>query len=709
MDPQAAAPGEGGSLPVPSEAKREVCCSLISVLVRLVRATGGESAVGELLRRAGCRREVAYLEDADNWISQAETTALLAAGAQITGDATFARRVGEETVNQHAGKQVATTLRSLGSVEAVMRVVAKTASKLTTTSKLEALEVGPGRAVVRARARPGFTRGTLNCDLTAGLLTTTPQLFGLPPALVRQSECEARGGEQCLYTVTWDAEQAAAAAGADGAQSRVTALEAQLLATTERLHDVYAIASDLVSTEDLQTVLRRIVERAADAVRAPCHVLAVRPHEGAELQVYSRGLAEAQALALAQATLAGELSSDESLLAVDVRSSRRSYGLLIAHYPEAGEFFTQDGEMLSLYAKHAAAVLDMALALQESAQRHEQVSALLALSHALAAASTSLEVAERLAANAPEVVDCDRMAVWLWDPQARCLRFTATWARTGEKDDVLDGRTISPEQTPNLRRMLAEPEPQFFESDTDDALIGGIMRALEVVALAVVPIIARGAFLGLLTASVTERPERLRGDDELVARLTGVAALAAPAIQSGQLVDQLSYKASHDGLTGLLNRVGFRAHIDAALARAGGGQGQVGLLFVDLDEFKRVNDLHGHEAGDELIRQAAARLRATCREADEVARLGGDEFAIVLADVDEDEQVQAAERRVREAFLEPFTVGSLTLPVGASVGGGMWPRDGDTVGELVRHADAAMYEDKARSRLPALASSGATE
>ena len=163
-------------------------------------------------------------------------------------------------------------------------------------------------------------------------------------------------------------------------------------------------------------------------------------------------------------------------------------------------------------------------------------------------------------------------------------------------------------------------------------------------------------------------------------------------------MDQLRHKASHDGLTGLLNRVGFRQRIDTALARVGPDEGRIGLLFVDLNEFKRVNDLHGHEAGDELIRQAGARLSSLCREHDDVARLGGDEFAIILADVHLEEQVRAAERRVREAFSAPFDVGALTVSVGASVGGGIWPDDGQTVSELVRHADAAMYEDKAHSR-----------
>ncbi len=675
---------------------REVCCSMTNVLVRLVRSDGGEQAVAELVRLAGGRREAAYLENTDNWVSQEEMYTLLAAGAQITGDPVFPRRVGEETVNQHAGKQVATLLRSLGSVEAVMQAVTQTAGKLTTTSEMQAVEVGPGRAVISAVAREGFSRTSQNCELTTGLLTNTPSLFGLPPAHVEQSECAANGDHQCLYTITWDAESAAAAADP---QQRVTALEAQLLATSERLHSVYAIASDLVSTEDLDTVLHRIVERAADAVRAPSHILAVHPHEDAELQVYSRGIGEQEAQELARTTLAGEHPAGGSMLVVDVHSSRRSYGQLIARYSQAIEFFPQEEEMLSLYAKHAAAVLDMALALQESAKRHEQVSSLLALAHALAKAGTTLEVAERLAAAAPDVVDCDRMAIYLWDPYESCLRFTALWARDDGADvPDLTGRTIAPEDTPSLELQLTKPQPHFFDADTDDTYVRTLMSALDLVGLTVVPIVARDVFLGILTAGVTERPERLRRDEDLLERLTGVAALAAPAIQSGQLVDQLGYKATHDGLTGLLNRVGFRHCIDQALGSVD-GEARVGLLFVDLNEFKQVNDVHGHEAGDELIRQAAERLSETCRGEDEVARLGGDEFAIVLADVHHDAQVRAAEARVRDAFAEPFAIATgLTISVGASVGGGVWPDDGHTATELVRHADAAMYQDKARSR-----------
>jgi len=675
------------------DADREVSCSMTSVVLRLIRREGGAAAVTELLELSQTKREVAYLENVDNWVSLQEATALLAAGVRQTGDERFARRVGEETLRQHAGTQVATVLRSLGSTEAVLKAVAQTAARLSAVTKMDTLEAGPGHAVVRALAREGFTRGRLHCDWATGLMSGTPILFGLPLARVEETECQVRGDKQCLYTVSWDA---GLAAEASDPQQRVTALEAQMVAMSERLHSAYATAGDLISTEDLDTVLHRIVERAANAVRAPSHILAVRMTPEAELQVFRHGIDRRKAKQLVNATLAGDAPDGDSTLSVEVASSRRHYGHLIARYPGEVAFFPQEKELLNLYAKHAAAVLDMATALEESAQRHEQVSSLLTLSQALAQAGTSLEVAERLAAAVPEVVDCDRIGVWLWDHVEQNLRSLAAWGRSREQTEHMRGLLISPDDTESLRKMIAVPQPQFFDKGSDDPYICQLMTTLDVAALVVVPIVARDVFLGTLTVSVEERPQRLHADEELVQQLTGVAALAATAIQNGQLVDKLRHKASHDGLTGLLNRVGFRQQIDRTLGSVSPEDGQVGLLFVDLDDFKHVNDAYGHEAGDELIRKAASRLDAIARGSDQVARLGGDEFAVILSEVDERDQVRAAERRVRDAFLEPFELGDVAVSVTASVGGGIWPEDGRTVKELVRHADAAMYEDKAK-------------
>jgi diguanylate cyclase (GGDEF)-like protein len=352
-----------------------------------------------------------------------------------------------------------------------------------------------------------------------------------------------------------------------------------------------------------------------------------------------------------------------------------------------------------MYAKHAAAVLDMATAAEESARRHEQVSSLLNLAHAVAQAGTSEEVARRLALAVPEVVDCDRMGVWLWDRREGHLQSVASWGRTPEQEACFSKLTISAEGFPSLRRLIEDHRPQFFELGPD-CPAAELMAAMEAIAFVAVPIVAREEFLGALTVSVVERPQRLRAEGQLLERLTGVAALAATAIQNGRLVDELHHRAHHDDLTGLLNRVGFRHHIDTLLGPSGTEQAGIALLFVDLDDFKQINDIHGHEAGDELIAKAAARLDAITRVDDAVARIGGDEFAIVLTGMVKEEHVRSAEARVRMAFLEPFSVRGERISLTASVGGGLWPDHGRTLEALLRHADAAMYADKARVRAP---------
>jgi diguanylate cyclase (GGDEF)-like protein len=297
-----------------------------------------------------------------------------------------------------------------------------------------------------------------------------------------------------------------------------------------------------------------------------------------------------------------------------------------------------------------------------------------------------------------EVVDCDRIGVWLWDRLEQNLKPLSISGRTREQEAYLRRLTIAATDTPHLAEMIAVPEPHFFDAGTDDPFMRKLMTSLDVVALSVVPIVAREDFLGVLTVSVTDQPLRLRPHGDLIEQLTGVAGLAATAIQNGQLVDALRHKASHDELTGLLNRVGLRQNVDRVLAAAPAGQGHVGLLFIDLDDFKAVNDAYGHDGGDELLRKVAQRLEAIARDGDGVARLGGDEFAVVLADVVGDDELRIAERRVRAAFTEPFMLGEITISVGASVGGGVWPHDGGTLAELARHADTAMYEDKAQGR-----------
>ncbi len=447
--------------------EREICCTMTSVLVRLVRSLGGEAAVRATLAQSGTAHDPAFLENTDNWVSLAEAVALLEAGIKVTGDPEFARRVGADAVRQHSGTQVATLLRSLGSPEAVLDGITTAAAKFSTVSELEAVEAVPGRAVVRAVARAGYTRGKALCDWTTGLLSTPTMLFGLPPGRVEEVECQVRGGCECRYVVTWDEESAAEAS--DPA-NRVTALEAQVVALADRLENVYATASDLVSTDDLDSVLARIVERAANAVRAPGFVLVVRAGADQDLRVFSEGLSPEEALRIAETADAGDEDSCP-MLPVTVASSRRDYGRLVAVHPAGMRFFPQEKQLLKLYAKHAAAVLDTAIALDEASRRHRDVSALLSLSQQLAQAGTTDEIAARLSEAVTGVVDCDRASVWIWDEEHGCLR------REGEHGRAFDQAraTLARGSTPHLDRMLSDPQPMFFGPEDDDPLLEAIM------------------------------------------------------------------------------------------------------------------------------------------------------------------------------------------------------------------------------------------
>ncbi len=158
--------------------------------------------------------------------------------------------------------------------------------------------------------------------------------------------------------------------------------------------------------------------------------------------------------------------------------------------------------------------------------------------------------------------------------------------------------------------------------------------------------------------------------------------------------------AEHDSLTALPNRGSFQARLDQALARpAGSDEAQaptLAVLFLDLDNFKPINDRHGHQTGDELLRIVAQRLSRAVRGGDMVCRLGGDEFACLLATPMGREQVSQVASKLFDAISAPLSVGPLELRVRPSIGIAVSPNDGRTTAALLQHADLAMYRAKRR-------------
>ncbi len=161
---------------------------------------------------------------------------------------------------------------------------------------------------------------------------------------------------------------------------------------------------------------------------------------------------------------------------------------------------------------------------------------------------------------------------------------------------------------------------------------------------------------------------------------------------------QLEHLAQHDPLTGLPNRLLFTDRLHQAILQAHREHRGVALLFIDLDGFKSINDSLGHPAGDQVLQQAAARMRALVREGDTVARLGGDEFTIIIGALEQDNDAGLVAHKLIEAFRQPFTVTARSLYVTASIGISLFPQDGTAVDTLIRNADAAMYRAKDQGR-----------
>ncbi|WP_246215985.1 putative bifunctional diguanylate cyclase/phosphodiesterase [Microvirga makkahensis] len=176
---------------------------------------------------------------------------------------------------------------------------------------------------------------------------------------------------------------------------------------------------------------------------------------------------------------------------------------------------------------------------------------------------------------------------------------------------------------------------------------------------------------------------------------SAVLTAAIDVTERRQAEARVAYMAHHDALTELPNRILFRERLEAALADLPRHGGELGLLCLDLDNLKLVNDTLGHPAGDEFLREAASRLRHCLPAGDLVARLGGDEFAILHFNMEGIQDTLALAARVVEAFNRPFAIQRQQIVSGASVGIATAPANGTTTDVLLRNADMALYCAKA--------------
>ncbi len=175
-----------------------------------------------------------------------------------------------------------------------------------------------------------------------------------------------------------------------------------------------------------------------------------------------------------------------------------------------------------------------------------------------------------------------------------------------------------------------------------------------------------------------------------------VESLAGSLARRQEAEAELVRLAHSDQLTGLPNRKSFHDRLEESIAAAGRSETEKlrGLLFLDLDHFKEVNDTRGHQAGDTVLGKAAALIRRSVRQSDLVFRLGGDEFTVLLTILRSEEDAGIVARKLVQAFAEPIDADGGPVLLGMSVGIALYPRDGTTVDELVHSADTALLEAK---------------
>ncbi|MGD0313501.1 MAG: EAL domain-containing protein [Acidimicrobiales bacterium] len=728
---------------------RTVSGPVVHVLLAMVRAHGGESGVAQTLALAGEERPFSELGDTTRWSTLAQAVALLDAAALATGDSAIGLHVGEALLFMPEDQDQADRLRALGSTGEALRHFEPLVERVERTSKAAVVEVATDHALIEMVPRGAEGRHAHLCEMTRGLLSQVPVLFGLDPAIVTETECSARGGRRCLYAVSWEeggpdhdhapapavdrdpasvptVDAGAAPDGPVGGEPDPADPAVELREQLDRMSllvgGAFATSLDL-PYDNVDAVLADVAARA-DAV-VSCHrfLLMVRVGTESPIQIHYRGLENDEAQRLAVDLWSGRPDVG-SLIVVDIVSGRARYGRLVAFPPPDSSSSEEESQLLALFAEHAATALDIFTVLTEAERSNATARTLLSFFESLSRVTTLGELVQLVADTVPAVTGCDQSTVYLWEAESGQLVPRARTA--GMEDPSAYQGPIVPVSGPGLPgagfgtfgpdpgtteplsvrtdidvigRMMSGREVMVLDSSTDDPFLRNLLDRSATAASVIAPLFAAGEFLGVIAANFGElTPTASIHDPGLHERLSGLADQASTSVQNLDLLEKVSHMAWHDALTGLPNRRLFEDRVQQELVRSRRVGEPVCMFFVDLDHFKTVNDTMGHAAGDDLIRQVSQRLVDTVRQQDTVARVGGDEFAILLPGLADQLSIDQLARRSLEALSTPFLVRDEEVETSASIGIAMAPEHGDTYDELLSRADEAMYRAKDRGR-----------
>jgi diguanylate cyclase (GGDEF)-like protein len=351
-------------------------------------------------------------------------------------------------------------------------------------------------------------------------------------------------------------------------------------------------------------------------------------------------------------------------------------------------FAERETKLVGALAEHAALFLEVGAILRRERQARARASALARVTRL---AVTRHDAESLLSAVAPEVLSlsgADQVVLYLSHPRNPVLIPVASSGLHPSDEDHVKAYRLDMTQGGPLGPLVAEGVPLAFAGEACDNLTA-LSNVLNLLA---VPMNSRKGILGAMVFSCT-RPHEC--DAVLVEFLHDVAQQVALGVENARLFAALSQMASTDDLTELANRRRFTETLRMELARTRREGESFALLLADVDRLKRINDSHGHAAGDAAIRHVAAALKRARRETDVAARLGGEEFALILPGTNLPGAVQVAER-IR-SFLEASEVpgvGTVTVSIGVAT----CPEDGSDETVFMRAADDRLYAAKTNGR-----------
>jgi diguanylate cyclase (GGDEF)-like protein len=300
--------------------------------------------------------------------------------------------------------------------------------------------------------------------------------------------------------------------------------------------------------------------------------------------------------------------------------------------------------------------------------------------------------------------------IWVGMLDRRLRARTAIWTRQSEEDAMRERRLARQEQQrSHILEQISSSEPLpevlreiqsmvssrlfgatcWFELNGRDESERSRPTGPEIVFEELFS--REGKSLGMILVT----PLRITTESgEISAALTAGARLAELAIDTRRLYSDLRHRSEHDLLTDIPNRFSMEKHLDRLMQKAERNEGIFGLIYVDLDKFKQINDRYGHRTGDFYLQEVTRRMKLQLRGDDVLARIGGDEFIALVPILRSHSDAEEIATRLEHCFDEPFELDGYTILGSASVGLAVYPEDGTTKEGLQRSADAAMYANK---------------